>query len=70
MLFIILSHHKLLNVAAAKQQSKSKVLQKVELDVFNNSDCGQIYDVVDKVKNGVDEETKLCVGSLQEVKDT
>ena len=71
MLFIFLSHHKIiLNIAVTKQQLQSKVLQKVTLDVFKNSDCDSIYDVVDKVKNGVDEETKLCVGSLRERKNT
>ena len=69
--FTCLRHPKIiLNFAAAKQQSQSKVLQKVTLDVFKNSDCDSIYDVVDKVKNGVDEETKLCVGSLRERKNT
>ena len=54
----------------SKARSKSDTLQKVVLDVFNNSECNSIYDVVDKVKKGVDEKTKLCVGSTKDRKDT
>ena len=55
--------------SVSKQQLKSNTLQKVTLEVFYNSVCNKIYAVLDKVKT-IDEETKLCVGSSQEGKDT
>ena len=51
-------------------RQKSNRLQKVSLEIFNQSDCDSLYEFVDKVKNGVDNTTKLCVGSKTAEKDT
>lgn len=49
---------------------QSKVLLKVNLDIFNQSSCQKSYDKSGKTANGIDYVTKICAGSYEKMKDT
>lgn len=52
----------------ARQQSVS--LRKVMLDIFNQTDCQNKFDLSGKTINGIDYATKVCAGSYKSERDT
>ena len=51
-------------------QDLSINLLKVTLDIFNQTDCQSKYSQTGLIKNGIDEETKMCAGSYFKNKDS